>query len=89
MGTAVISCCYAPPVFEPAEHVFDLMTLFVDGFAVPGRIVAALSWWDAGRYLLGFQRGSEFIAVISLVADQAGCAVWKCGVKQFGADVIA
>ena len=89
MGAAVISCGYAPPVFEPAEHVVDLMALFIEGFAVSGRMVAPFSWWNAGRYSLGFQRGSEFVAVIPLVTDQAGSAVWKCGIKQFGSNVIA
>ena len=30
MGAAVISGVDSPPIFEPSEHVFDLVALFVE-----------------------------------------------------------
>ncbi len=89
MGTTIISGGDTPPVFEPPEHVFDLMTLFIQCFVEAGGEVAPLSWRDTRRYPLGEQSLSEFIAVISLVTKHVGRAFRQCRVDQLGSKMIA
>lgn len=69
VGAAVIVCCDAPPIFELAEHVLDLMALFVFGFAIGGRKVPAFAGWNANRHSLGFKGGAILIGIIALVGD--------------------
>ncbi len=89
MGTAVISCCHASPIFKSAKHVLNFMALFIQGFVEVGRKVTALSRRDAGRYSLGEQCGPELVAVIPLVTDQIRSTVRQCGIKQLGSDMVA
>jgi len=89
MSTAVISCCHTSPVFEPAEHVFDLMTLFIQGFGVSGRIVSPFSRRNAGYYSLSLKSSAKFIAVVTFITKQMGCAFRQSKVKQLGSDMIA
>ena len=37
MGAAVVTGMNAPPVFEPSEHVFDFVALFVEDGVVGDR----------------------------------------------------
>ena len=70
MGTAIVSGCDTAPVFQPCEHVFDLVTLFVQGFGVTSWSSPVCSWWDASLDLAGVQRIPELVAVIAFVANQ-------------------
>ena len=88
MGAAVVSCCDPSPVLEPAKHVFNLMPLFIQGFGVSGRKIAPLSRWDTGGYSPGFKRGSEFITVIALVANQARGTFGQGWINQFCPNMI-
>ena len=88
MCAAVISCCHAPPVFEPAKHVFDLMALFIQGFGVSGGGIPPLSGWNAGHDPFGFKRGSELIAIITFITKQVRSALRQGGVDQFCPNMI-
>lgn len=88
MGAAVISGGYTPPIFEAPEHIFDLMTLFVEGFVEAGREVTPLSWRDARRDPLGEQSLSEFIAVIALVTKQVSRPLRQCRIDQLGSNMV-
>lgn len=88
MSTAVISCCYALPVFQSTKHVFDLMPLFIQGFAVPGGKVSSLSRWDAWRNSLDCQGSAKFVAVVTFVADQTRSTAGQSGIDQLGTDMI-
>ena len=89
MCATIISCCYASPIFEPAEHIFDFMPLFIQGFAISGWEVSTLPGWNTGCYFFGFQGGAKFIAVIALVADQTRSTVRQSGIDQFCTNMIA
>ena len=70
MGASIVACGDASPVFEPPEHVLDLMALFIEGFAIASGKVSSPARRDAGYYPPDVQRGSEFIAVVSFIRDQ-------------------
>ena len=62
MGAA---SCDASPVFDPAEEVFDLVPLAVEGFVVIGRRLAMPQWRDAGVDALLGEGGAEPVAVVA------------------------
>ena len=70
MRAAVVSRSDAPPVFEPAERVFDFMALFVEGLIVIMLDFAVLFRRDAGFDPFFDQGFAEPIAVIAPVAGQ-------------------
>jgi|GEM_PF-4114735 len=88
MGATVISCCHAPPVFQSAKHVFDFMPLFIQGFAISRRKVAALSGRNTGRYSFGLEGGTKFVAVIAFVTNQTRSTVRQSRVDQFCTNMI-
>ena len=89
MCAVVISCCYAPPVFQSSKHVFDFMPLFIRGFAVSGWEILTFSRRNAGRYSFGFERGAEFVAVLSFITKQMGSAFRQSRIDQFCSNMIA
>jgi len=74
MSAAIITCCHAAPVFQPAKHIFNLMPLFVEGFAVSGGKISTFSWRDTGHYSFGFECRAEFVTVVTFIAKQMGGA---------------
>ena len=64
------------------------MPLFIQSFGITSWEVSAFTRRDAGRYSFGFERGAEFVAVISFIAKQMGSALRQCRVKQLGSDMI-
>ena len=70
MSAAVIACGDPPPVLKSSKHVFDLMALFIQRFAVGGRRFPSPSRWDAGCNPLGFESRAIVVAVIAFVADE-------------------
>ncbi len=88
MGTSIISRGDAPPVFEPSKHVFDLMTLFIEGFAVSCGRFPVCSRRDARRYPFGFQGIAIVITVIPFVADQCLRTFGHRRIKYLSSDMI-
>lgn len=78
MGTAVISCCDAAPIFEAAEHPLDEVTLFVEVDVVLDWLLAVFAAGDAGFDLSIGQCLAKPVAVIASVGDQC-VRVWQCG----------
>lgn len=76
MGAAIIPCCYAPPVFEFAKHVFNFVALFVEFFIVLMLHLAVLAGRNAGCNPFVDQLYTEPVAVISPVGQQM-LAVWQ------------
>ncbi len=68
--TAVIAGCYAPPILEPAEHVFDLMALFIQGFIIGNLVFSVLPGGNAGGDPLFLQAAPEPIRVIATVSNK-------------------
>ena len=66
---SVIPSCNSAPIFDPVECIFDLITLFIQGLAIFGRVVASFAWWNAGLDTPGFQRSAIFITIIAFVTD--------------------
>ena len=44
MSASVISGCDTSPVFEFREHIFDFVSLFIEGFIVGNESFAVLLW---------------------------------------------
>ncbi len=70
MRAAVVAHRDAPPVLEPAEAVFDLVALFVEGLVVSVLGLAVLLRRDAGLDALFDQGLAKGVAVVALVAGQ-------------------
>lgn len=73
MGASVVAGGDAPPVFELAEHVLDLVALPVQVLVVWDRSLAVGSRWDAGRDAACGQRMPEPVSVISSVREHGLC----------------
>ena len=68
MGAAVISGVDSPPIFEPSEHVFDLVALFVeDGVIGDGDL--PIDGGDAGDDAALGEVGAEPVGVVTLVGQ--------------------
>lgn len=70
MGAPVIAHGDSAPVFEPAEHNFNLMPLFIQIFVVISRCLSVLFGRDAGRNASGKQGVTEPIGVIATVRQK-------------------
>lgn len=44
MRTPVIAHCNPSPVFNSTKHVFDFVTLFIEGFIIRGQVSFEFSW---------------------------------------------
>ncbi len=89
MRASIITCCDAPPVFEPAEHDLYFVPLLVERFAIAGRVAPTGSGWDARLDAFSVQSLAKFIAVLAFIADQRFCPFWQRRIDQLGADMIA
>ena len=88
MGAPVVASGDAPPVFEPAEAVFDFMALFVESLIVVMLDFPRLFWRDARLDPLSDQGLPEPIAIVATVAGE-GFRGRKCREHQTGPCVIA
>ena len=70
MGASVIAGMDAAPILGPAEHVFDLVALTVEGFIVIDLDFAVGFWRDARRHRAFGEGVAEPFCVITLVAKQ-------------------
>lgn len=70
MRAAVISGRYAPPVLQPAEHIFDLMALFIQSFIVRNLAFSVLLRGYARRDPLVQQAIPEPIGVIAAICKK-------------------
>src|ERR1700683_4600807 len=69
MGAAVISGVDSPPIFEPSEHVFDLVAPFVeDGVIGDGDLPIGFRG-DAGDDAALGEVGAEPVGVVTLVGQ--------------------
>ena len=73
MSASVISCVNAPPVFEPGEHVLDLVAL-----AVEDRIVCVLC------AVLGMRRNAGGDAPVGQGLSEGGRTVGRVGEQEAG-----
>ena len=83
---AIVTCCNASPVLQSRKQGLDLMPHSVEPLAVWNDLVAVASGWDAGSNVLICQKITNFVAVISFVADQR-CSWWKIPQQRFSARV--
>ena len=70
MGAAVISGVDAPPIFEPAEHVFDLVTLLVEDGVMGDRDLPVGFRGNAGFHAPLGEGCAEPVGVVTLVGQQ-------------------
>ena len=70
MCTAVVAHSYAPPILEPAEHVFNLVPLFIEFPVVCDLDFAVFLRRDAGRDPFSDQGCPEPVRVISAIREQ-------------------
>ena len=66
MCASVISGCDPPPVLELAEHVLDIVALFVEGGVVFDLALAVFLWRDTKLNALAQQGLSEPVGVITI-----------------------
>jgi hypothetical protein len=70
MGAAVVTGMDAPPVFEPSEHVFDFVALFVeDGVLGDGDLPIGFRG-DADGDAALCESGAQPIGVIAFVGEK-------------------
>ena len=89
MGASVIAGVDAPPILEFTEHIFDFMSLAIEGFVEGCGEQPALAWRDAGRNALGSQGGAILIAVIAFIADHRGGVIWQRWICELCTDMVA
>lgn len=70
MGASIVSCGDPPPVLDPAEHILDTVSLFVERFVVGGRMVSLFTRRNAGRNTFLFQSVAEPVGVVAAVGEQ-------------------
>ena len=70
MSAAVVSGGYAPPILQPAKHVFDFMPLFIQGFVIRYLAFSVFLGRDAGRNALFQQPVPEPIRVITTIREK-------------------
>ena len=68
MGAAVVTGVDAAPIFEPPEHVFDSVTLFVEDGVVGDGDLSIGFRGDAGGEAALCEGGAEPIGVVALSA---------------------
>ena len=73
---AIVTGGNAAPVFQAPEHVLDPVPLAIERLVVCDWRFAASGRWNAGLDALSDQGGSEPVAVIAPVGDQA-CGLWE------------
>lgn len=81
MSTTIISCCDPPPIFEPTEHNFDLIALFIHGCAIARRRFATLTRRNTRGYAFGRESLAIGITVIALVTYQYSGSFWQSWIK--------
>ena len=70
MRTTVVSGRYTPPILQPAKHVFDFMSMFIQGFVISDLSFSVLLWRNAGRDPLFKQAIPEPISVITAIREK-------------------
>ena len=70
MSAAVVTGMDAPPVLEPAEHVFDPVALFVEDGVVGNRGFAVGLRGDAGGEAALAEGGAQPIGVVALIGEK-------------------
>ena len=74
MGAAVVAHGDAPPVLEPAEHIFNFVPLFIEFPVVFNLDFAVFPWWNAGGYSFFDQRRSEPVSIIATIRKKFFCS---------------
>ena len=85
---AIVAGGNAAPVFQAPEHVLDPVPLAIEHLVVCDRHFAAPGRRNAGLDALSDKSGSEPVAVIAPVGDQA-CGLWEGVENEARAFVIA
>ena len=88
MRAAVIAHGNSPPVFDPAKHDLDLISLFIQFFVVRDGFLAILFGRDAGRKTSGEQGITEPVGVIPTVRQKL-LSLRQSIYKQGGSFVVA
>ena len=70
MGATVVSGVDAPPVFEPSEHVLDLVALFVEDDVMWDRDLPVGFRRNAGGDAARGEGGAEPVGVVTLVGEK-------------------
>jgi hypothetical protein len=70
VGATVASGVDRPLVFEVAEHVLDLVSLFVEDGVMRDRDVPVGFRWDAGGDAALCEGGAEPVGVVTLVGEK-------------------
>ncbi len=73
MCAPVVAHGYPSPVLDVAEHVLDLVALFVEFFAVAQPVLSMPARRDAGRDALFRKGGAEPVGVVAAVGNQFFC----------------
>jgi hypothetical protein len=76
MGATVVTQGETAPVLELCEHVLNLVTLLIQGFAMGRRLAALFPGRDAGGDASVGECSAKGIAVIAFVGDQR-FGVWQ------------
>lgn len=70
MGASIVSCCDASPVLDPAEHVFDAVSLLVERFVVFGGMLALFARRDSRGNAFIFQTVAEPVGIVAATGQQ-------------------
>jgi hypothetical protein len=73
MGASVVACCDAPPVLEPAEHVFDPVALPLKHGVIRDRDVPVRSRRNAGCDAASKQGIPEPVSIVATVSQHGLC----------------
>lgn len=87
VSASVITHGDPPPVFEPPEHIFDLVPLFIKFLVVCDGRFPVFPWRDARRNSFFHERRPEPVRVIAAIG-QHGFGFWQDRKKQGCALVI-
>lgn len=88
MGTSIVAGCDATPVLDPAEHVFDAMSLLVEDIVIGRGFFAVFARRNAGRNPLFFQSIAEPVGVIAAIGQQF-LGAWQTLEQLSGTLVVA
>lgn len=70
MGASIISSCNAPPVLDPAEHVFDMVPLLIERFVIVCRLLSLFARRDAGGSPFFLQSVAEPVGIVTTIGKQ-------------------
>ena len=70
MSASIVSGGDASPILDPAEHVLDTVSLFIEDFVIVGRVSALSAGRNARRNASVFQSVTEPDGIVTAICQQ-------------------